>query len=136
MGAWGVLAFDNDEACDWAFGLKDVDDLSMVEDAFSDVETSAAGYLDAGAAANALAACELLARLEGRPGYTNAYTQPVDLWVAAHPNQPTERLTGRALAVIDRILGADSELRQLWDESGDEGWQAAMADLRSRVRGE
>ncbi len=29
MGAWGERAFDNDMANDWAYGLEDLDDLSM-----------------------------------------------------------------------------------------------------------
>ncbi|MGE3819895.1 MAG: DUF4259 domain-containing protein, partial [Isosphaeraceae bacterium] len=33
MGIWGVLAFDNDTANDWAYDLEDVDDLSLVESA-------------------------------------------------------------------------------------------------------
>ena len=28
MGAWGVLAFDNDDANDWAYGLEEADDHS------------------------------------------------------------------------------------------------------------
>ena len=27
MGAWGVLAFDNDDANDWAYDLEEADDL-------------------------------------------------------------------------------------------------------------
>ena len=38
MGTWGVLAFDNDDANDWAYGLDSVSDLSLVESAFDDVE--------------------------------------------------------------------------------------------------
>jgi Domain of unknown function (DUF4259) len=37
MGAWGVLAFDNDTANDWAYGLEDVADLSLVESAFDEL---------------------------------------------------------------------------------------------------
>ena len=35
MSAWGVLAFDNDTANDWAYGLDGVDDLGLVESAHS-----------------------------------------------------------------------------------------------------
>lgn len=135
MGAWGVLAFDNDEANDWAYGLDDVSDLSLVDGAFGRVEASAGRYLEQGDAAEALGACEVVARLQGRSGYTNAYTDKVDKWVAEHRISPSTELIARGNAVIDRILGADSELRELWEEAGDSEWQAAVADLRTRMTG-
>jgi hypothetical protein len=58
------LAFDNDEACDWASDLDGVDDLSLIESAFVAVESSG-DCLDAHDSCNALAACEVLARLRG-----------------------------------------------------------------------
>jgi uncharacterized protein DUF4259 len=135
MGAWGVLAFDNDEANDWACGLDDVSDLSLVDAAFRRVDASAGGYLEQGEAAEALAACEVVARLRGRSGYTNAYTEKVDKWVAEHPITPSTELIARGSTVIDRILGPESELRELWEEAGDSEWQAAVADLRTRMTG-
>ena len=133
MGAWGALAFDNDDANDWAYGLDGVSDLSLVESAFAEVESAGAGYLESPAASSALAACEVLARLHGRPGYTNAYTEKVDRWVDAHRIDPPSGLIIRGGAVIARILGPESELRELWDEAGDEEWRAAVEDLRLRM---
>ena len=134
MGAWGHLPFDNDTTNDWADGLDDVDDLSYVEAALDELEEVGTDYLDQDVACNALGACEVLARLQGRPGYTNAYTEKVDQWVAAHKLKPPRGLLGRAGAALDRILGSDSELRELWEE-GDESdvCCAAIEDLRRRV---
>ena len=135
MGAWGCLAFDDDDANDWAYGLDDVEDLSLVESAFAVVE-GASDYLEAPDASNALAACEVIARLNGKAGYTNSYTEKVDKWVAAHAAKPSSKLIARADAVIDRILGANSELAQLWGESDESGaWVASVEELRGRVRG-
>src|SRR6185369_8090049 len=91
MGAWGVLAFDNDDANDWAYDVEDTDDLSLVESAFGAVE-EAEDNLEAPDASNALAACEVLARLKGKAGYKNSYTAKVDEWVAAHPLAPSVAL--------------------------------------------
>src|SRR4051812_1470263 len=107
MGTWGVLAFDNDDANDWAYGLDETDDLSLVESAFQAVE-DADEYLEAPDACNALAACEVLARLNGKQGYENSYTEKVDQWVIAHPLSPSPALLRQASAVIDRILGEHS----------------------------
>jgi hypothetical protein len=135
MGAWGHLAFDNDTANDWAYDLEEADDLSLVEAAFAELEEVGADYLDQDIACNALGACEVLARLQGHPGYTNAYTEKVDQWVAAHKIKPSAALLKRASAAIDRILAANSELRELWYE-GDEGdtWRNSVEDLRLRMR--
>ena len=134
MGAWGVLAFDNDEANDWAYDLEGGDDLSLIESAFGAVE-EAEDYLEAPDASNALAACEVLARLNGKSGYKNAYTEKVDEWVAAHPQTPSVALVDRANAVIDRILGDNSELKELWADTDENGtWLKSVEDLRQRLR--
>lgn len=132
MGAWGVLAFDNDDANDWAYGLDKVHDLSLVEKAFSAVE-NAGDYLEAPDACNALAACELLARLKGNFGYQNAYTKKGDDWVSRHPIKPTSELLARASGIIDRILGERSELRDLWQDSDFQEWTASIEELRQRM---
>ncbi len=133
MGAWGALAFDNDDANDWAYDLDQTNDLSLIDSAIHDVESIGDQYLEQGIACNALAACEVLARLRGRPGYTNAYTEKVDRWVAAHQIEPPAQLIDRAAAAIDRILQGDSELRELWDEAEPEPWRRAVVDLRTRL---
>ena len=135
MGAWGQLPFDDDATNDWAYGLEEVDDLSLVEDAFEELEEAGSDYLDYDIACGALGACEVLARLLGHPGYTNAYTEKVDVWVAAHKLKPKPALLKRASAALDRILADNSELRELWDE-GKEGkaWRKTIEDLRVRMR--
>jgi hypothetical protein len=133
MGAWGHLAFDNDSANDWAYGLDVVADLSLVEAAFDELEEVGDDYLDQDIACAALAACEVLARCRGNPGYTNAYTKKVDTWVAEHRPLPSAALVKRALASLDRLLGERSELRELWAGLVGEGWRASIEDLRQRL---
>ena len=132
-GTWDVKAFDNDGACDWAYELEEVDDLSVVEAALDNALTDA-GVADACTADCALAACEVIARLKGNPGYHDAYTEEVDKWVAAHPIKPPQPLVDRATAIIDAILRDDSEVGQLWADSGKKDkWRAAVLDLKNRV---
>jgi hypothetical protein len=133
MGAWGPLAFDNDSANDWAYGLEDVTDLSLVETALAELEEVGREHLDADLACDALAACEVLARCLGNPGYTNAYTEKVDAWVATHRPNPSPALLDRAKAALDRILDKDSELRDLWDETDGGDWTESVEDLRRRL---
>jgi len=134
MGAWGELAFDNDAANDWAHGLEEVDDLSLVESALGELEDVGDEYLDQDVACNALAASEVLARLHGNFGYRNAYTEKVDTWVMAHPTKPGPALLKRASEAILRILGESSELRELWEEGDRNSWRKSVEDLRQRLR--
>jgi hypothetical protein len=113
MGAWGCRAFDNDTANDWAYDLEDSNDWSLVESTFDQLEEIGEGYLDADIACNALGACEVIARMLCRPGYSNAYTEKVDQWVAAHRLNVSPALVKRATDAIERILADESELRDL-----------------------
>jgi hypothetical protein len=133
MGAWGTGTLDNDTACDWGYDLEESDDLSLVGSAFTDVLENDEDYLDQDPACNAVAACEVLARLKGNWGVRNAYTGTVDKSVETHPQTPPAALVQRANQAIDRILTDDSELRELWAESGDTEWLAAVEDLRRRL---
>jgi hypothetical protein len=130
VGTWGPLAFDNDAANDWAYDLEKMNDLSLVESALDDLDGAGS---DASVAVIALAACEVIARMRGKFGYENAYTEKVDVWVRAHPQSPSKALLKRARGAVARVLEKDSELRALWD--GDEDWLAAVADLRRRLEG-
>jgi hypothetical protein len=136
VGTWGVTAFDNDVACDWAYSLEDARDLAPVQEAVANVLDAGESYLDADAACTALAACEVVARLTGNFGQRNAYTEVVDRWVAAHPGTVPRALAESAASAIDRVLTKPSELLDLWDEdrSGAE-WHAAVENLKDRVLG-
>ena len=62
-----------------------------------------------------------------------AYTEKVDLWVADRRKlKPSPELLQKAVAAIDRILGEDSELCELWE--GNDAWHEAMQDLRARLQ--
>jgi hypothetical protein len=133
MGAWSAETFGNDTACDWSYGLENVDDLSLVRQAFEAVLDEGDDYLDADIACEGLAACEVIARLKGNWGVRNSFTEPVDQWVETHKAAPSETLVRTALAVIDRVLAPQSELRELWEEADASEWRGAVADLRARV---
>jgi hypothetical protein len=133
MGTWGHDTFENDIVADWVLELESVKDLTLVLGAFDEVEATGDGYLEQDAACRALAACEVLARLRGRP---SAAVEPaVDDWVAKHPSDVSRELSARAIRAIERILAPDSELRELRDGPGAANWQVLVESLRERVTG-
>ncbi len=134
MGAWGTNTFDNDTACDWENELEGAGDLAFVRETLTRVLGVGSDYLDSDAASEGLAACEVIARLKGHWGIRDVYTESVDRWVENHPIQPPTDLVNLALATIDRVLTAPSELLELWGEEGEnKEWHGAVADLHSRV---
>ena len=134
-GAWGVLAFDSDEANDWAYELDGARDLAPIDAACREVEASAGADLAQEVAVRGLAACEIDGSSSGQSRVHERRHRKVDRWVAAHPQSVSRELKDRAAGVIDRVLGQDSELLGLWIEAGEEEWLAAVADLRGRVAG-
>ncbi|WP_425400513.1 DUF4259 domain-containing protein [Aeoliella sp.] len=132
MGAWGMGSFENDAACDWACDLEDAEDLSVVSAAFEGVFEE--DYLDSDEAAFAIAACEVLAALKGNPITKYEAYPTVNDWVKAHPQSVPADLVSKANLVLDRILAADSEMNELWEESDNyESWKSAVDDLRTRL---
>ena len=135
MGAWGHGVFDNDTACDWAYSLEESNDLSVVDAALDKVLATQTRYLEAGDSEEALAAVEVVARLQGNVGEKNSQTETVDAWVAKHRFDVSPPLARKALATIERILSEPSEILELWEENGEvETWKTHVENLKSRVR--
>jgi len=134
MGAWGHGVFDNDTACDWAYDLKERDDLSYVEETLDKVLAVGNDYLESPDAEEALAAAEVIARLQGNWGARDSYTESMDTWVESVGLRPSRELARKAQSAIDRVLTAPSELLELWGEGKDlELWKQTLADLKSRI---
>lgn len=135
MGAWAFDAFGNDDAADWAYGLDKCSDLSLIEDALDKVLAVGGEYLDAHDATEALAAIEVIARLQGNWGERNAYTETADKWVEKTQLKPGRPLAQKAHQVIERIMSKESELAELWQEAGDfDAWRASVENLKARIQ--
>lgn len=140
MGVWGTGAFENDAACDWFADLADASDLTFVTDTLSSAQEVDDDELDVELGCTALAACEVIARLQNYArGSSNSITarkdamvELVDEWVRSHPTRPTPAVVQLATNVLDRVAEG-SELALLW--RGDATWLHQVKDLRRRVAG-
>lgn len=134
MGTWPHEPFGNDTASDWAYGLVEQKDFSLVARAIQDVLDNGSDYLDADLAVEAVAAAEVLAKALGRGTQTDAYTEEVDAWLKSVAAKPSSELLSKARDALNRIMGPDSELRELWEESDDfESWESSVKALQLAV---
>lgn len=135
MGAWSEDTFGNDQACDWVGEFLSDPSLAAVREAI-EVVAENTDYLESDEAQECLAASEVIARLQGKWGTRDSYSEDLDHWIEENSMAVPEELKDLASAAIDRILGPESELQQLWDEGdGYEAWHTAVESLRERVGG-
>jgi hypothetical protein len=136
MGTWSEDTFGNDTACDWAAEFLDAPGLEAVSQAL-DAVLGEDGYLDSDVACEALAACEVVARLLGNWGLRDAYSEELDRWIEENPQPVPPQMVAQAVEAIARIAGDDSELAELWDEEGrNDTWHSTVDDLARRTHGE
>lgn len=134
MGAWSHESFGNDDACDWAGELAETGDLELVAATLDAVVANGKQYLEAPEAARAIAAAEAVARLQGRFGTRDGYSEPVDEWVGRVKLVPPESLARTARQALDRVMIAPSELLELWGEAEDgDAWFEAVKELKARI---
>ncbi|GAA3396184.1 DUF4259 domain-containing protein [Streptomyces roseoviridis] len=134
MGTWDIGPFDNDTAADFSYTVDEAPAEKRADvllAAFREVTDTGEDYLDADLAVEAVAAAALVAaQCPGGDPVTTAYgpEEPI-------PPLPPE-LRPAAVAALDRVLGKDSELLELWSESGEAGpWRAGVERLRAVLTG-
>lgn len=134
MGAWGIGSFENDTAVDWTYGLEGKSDLLYIEAAFDKVLAAGADYIEAPDAEEAIAAAETVARLQGKFGIRDAYTETVDNWASSISTKPTPELVTKGRLVLARIQESPSELLELWSDGVEaEKWHESLSELASRI---
>ena len=130
MVVWGEGLFDNDDAAEWVYELEEAPDFGVVHAALTAV-IEEQGYLRGPQGSIAIAAAEMVAAARERPG--RSIPESVALWVELNAPGVGDEDVALALAAVDRVLDANSELRDLWTASGDPSWLRAVEDLRLRL---
>ncbi|MGC4014232.1 MAG: DUF4259 domain-containing protein [Luteolibacter sp.] len=127
MGAWGIGAFENDDAADWLCDLEESSNGALIEAALQLNDA----YLDAPGCVVAIAAAEVVAALLGRP--MAKLPRKAVAWVGRNQGLDGVALVPLCVAAIRRIRN-DSELKDLWEESSEmSNWEATLDDLVSRL---
>lgn len=134
MGTWSHEPFGNDTANDWAYDLENKSDFSFVAQTIQKVLDVGADYLDSDIAVEAVGASEVIAKALGRGTQSDAYTDKVDAWLKSVSEAPSSDLLSKTQQALARILGPDSELRELWEESDDfEIWHSSIRALQTAI---
>lgn len=131
MGAWETGSFDNDDALDWLFDLEDSADTSVISAALQDVLGKGDDYLEAPECSVAIAAAEIVAALSENP--SSKLPDNAKAWVETNADLEITNLISKCMKAI-KLIRADSELKELWEESPDvDGWYAALDNLNERL---
>ena len=134
MGAWGAGVFENDTACDFAADIVERNDLASLEKAIDRVLAVQDAYLEAPDAEEALAAADIVARLNGSPGVRTSFTAAIDGWVERQRVHPSREVVEKARLCIARILTEPSEILELWKESDEfDAWKNTVGEVSKRL---
>lgn len=131
MGAWGIGNFENDTANDWVSALKRSQDYNILSDAL-DPNLIQEDYLEVDEGIIAIAGAETIAAIVGCPA--NTLPEEVVSYANRMKPLPSSELIQRAIDVLDRVMGDNSELKELWQEADEfERWQAQIQELQHRL---
>lgn len=131
-GAWGVGAFDNDDALDWVMELEQSLDAKLLIATFDRIDAKAR-YIEAPECAQALAAAEVVAAAMGHA--SPSLPPEASKWIARVRPKITRELRETARAAVETCRnGKNSELRDLWLEGKGEDWLKGSADLVERLK--
>ena len=134
MGAWGIGSFENDDASDFLADATESGDLSLLLEVFDNVLTSTE-YVEAPDACQAIVAAEIIAAALGRPTLAAQREDDLSRWLARIRPTVDAELAAQARDALARILATNSELRELWEETGDfSEWQASVTELAQQIQ--
>jgi hypothetical protein len=131
-GVWGAGSFENDYALDWAAQCAHSTDIGAVTRAFDGVLKSE--RIEAPEGSAAVVAAEIVAAALGKPSAN--LPKELRAWIQRQPQDKLSQLAPLAKKALVRIQDAKvSELQQLWSESKQNKWPAAIAELSGRLDG-
>jgi hypothetical protein len=135
MGAWGEKAFENDGAMDWLAELEPLGVAAIHRALSTAAETSGDDYLDVDDGTAAIAAAEIVAAARGKG--RDRVPKRLFAWLDANAAAIGSDVLALARRAVERVLGANSELRALWDEGGvDNAWRGEVRELLVRLEGD
>lgn len=137
MGAWGHGYFEDDAALDFMADVEDADHpKEIIREAL--VIAIDADYLETDEGnAIIIAAAYIDRQLNGTTFSEANREEPleVDTFPDRHPSIDFSDLRGKAVQALQRLLGEDSELKELWEENEEDypAWRQGVEQLIQRL---
>jgi hypothetical protein len=130
MAVWGHNSFENDAATDWLGELEhrpglldDALEIRTPRTHFSDLDIDDCHVM--------LAAAELVAAAHGQGD--DRLDEEAVAWLAQHRDVARAVDPAKASRAVERVFEG-SELREVWDEHGEDGdWHAGTRELLRRL---
>ncbi len=133
MGAWGTGILQDDTALDFLEELRaDEDPMAMIREALEAAE--GASYLEYDAGQSALVAAAVVDAVLNRSNLAGG-DEEVRAWLAALDLAEALPLRAAAAKACVRVIGAASELQELWAENEEEfpRWRQGIEGLAARL---
>jgi hypothetical protein len=135
VGAWDAGPFDNDDAADFVGEFDEAPRVAIIKASLEKIASAEPdAYIEAPECSEAVAAAALIA-LTSEVSTDVIRESSLAILKALHGTEKTQ-LAGIALKALARV-GANSELKELWDESEDEAareaWYSSIRTLQSTL---
>ncbi|GIF23788.1 hypothetical protein BJ973_004398 [Actinoplanes tereljensis] len=132
MGTWDVGPFDNDTAADWCGDLDEATPdqrTALIRGALSRIVEHGDDYLDSDVAVEAIAAAAIVAsQLPDGPAISTPYAP--DFLLEGGTVEVAPDIPAIAVRALDRIVGENSEWRELWEDAA-ESYPQALASVQT-----
>ena len=139
MGASSIHPFDNDSAADWIADLceQESDGIEFIQETLLATAKHGEDYLEAPQAEEAVTAATVVSLLCQDPvgsGLDPELYEELMEWLQVHGSHPTSKLLSLAIAALNRVVTAPSELMELWADEGDTSWRASVEETLARLK--
>ena len=137
MGAWGHGHFEDDSAWDFMDEIEESDDPKEVINAALDAALEAE-YLESDEGNAVIVAATYIDRQQNGTKFSSPDSDEplnVDTFPGRHPNVDFSKLRAKAIQALQKLLGDDSELNELWVENEElyPAWRQGIESLIQRL---
>jgi hypothetical protein len=130
MGAWGHKTFQDDTTCDWVYDLQDAEDpITFLKQSLTPENED---YIEYDDGCSILGACEAIYGI--KHGSRDPEAEEFTTWVDSNKNLDLSDLTALAGSAAQKVLGDNSELKELWEEN-EELFPQWREEIESLIRG-
>lgn len=141
MGTWGIRNFENDGAADFVYNVYDNGKKVIKKSFLKIINPKDDDNLDASDCEEALAAAEIIAAAKGNP--SEDLPKEMNDWLIKNDVLTFKKsLFSKKIDIVNlaelsvKKIISNSELRELWEETGDDfdTWNTIQADLITRLK--